>query len=379
MSDEAFARRFYADRAELLALGVPLESQRDEFTGEELYTLLPEHYFLPPLDLTDDELAALADLPLPARGPVRLRRAAAARAPEPRARPAEPSTSAAPDEVSREAARQRLLGRDRRAAAEARDGDLEAAHDRVPLLGDLVRRGGRAHGRPVQPATCRAVSGTWSDATTTATTIRTFRARRASAATSASPRGASATSACRPSSTPSAYRDRAAVAARRDRGRGSRSIRSRPTPPGWSSAPFGRTDAASVEDGRLRSRPRSPTSGCSPRWMIGLDGRAVPLAPPELRRRGRTAALERVAADARGRGQPHAVAARAGRPRRRRARAAGRAPVAPERFARAAGDARRPARRAAATSKRARHPDRGRAGRALQLPRGSARGAPVSS
>jgi proteasome accessory factor BC len=59
MSDEAFARRFYSDRSELLGLGVPLESQRDEFTGEELYTLRSEHYFLPPLELTDDELAAL--------------------------------------------------------------------------------------------------------------------------------------------------------------------------------------------------------------------------------------------------------------------------------------------------------------------------------
>src|SRR5262245_32042496 len=59
MSDEAFARRFYADRAELIALGVPLDSQRDEFTGEELYTLRSERYFLPSLDLTDDELAAL--------------------------------------------------------------------------------------------------------------------------------------------------------------------------------------------------------------------------------------------------------------------------------------------------------------------------------
>ena len=59
MSDEAFARRFYSDRAELLALGVPLDSQRDEFTGEELYTLRSERYFLPPLELTDEELAAL--------------------------------------------------------------------------------------------------------------------------------------------------------------------------------------------------------------------------------------------------------------------------------------------------------------------------------
>src|SRR5262245_25477183 len=59
MSDEAFARRFYSDRSELLALGVPLQSQRDEFTGEELYTLRSEQYFLPPLELTDEELAAL--------------------------------------------------------------------------------------------------------------------------------------------------------------------------------------------------------------------------------------------------------------------------------------------------------------------------------
>jgi proteasome accessory factor BC len=59
MSDEAFARRFYSDRAELTALGVPLQSQRDEFTGEELYTLRSEHYFLERLELDDDELAAL--------------------------------------------------------------------------------------------------------------------------------------------------------------------------------------------------------------------------------------------------------------------------------------------------------------------------------
>jgi proteasome accessory factor BC len=59
MSEEAFARRFYSDRSELIALGVPLHSQRDEFTGEELYTLRSEQYFLPKLDLADDELAAL--------------------------------------------------------------------------------------------------------------------------------------------------------------------------------------------------------------------------------------------------------------------------------------------------------------------------------
>src|SRR5690242_1543043 len=59
MGDEAFARRYFADRSELKALGVPIDSTRDEFTGEELYNLREEHYFLPPVDLTDDELAAL--------------------------------------------------------------------------------------------------------------------------------------------------------------------------------------------------------------------------------------------------------------------------------------------------------------------------------
>jgi predicted DNA-binding transcriptional regulator YafY len=59
MGDEAFARRYYADRSELQGLGVPITSGRDEFTGEELYNLRQEHYFLPPIDLTDAELAAL--------------------------------------------------------------------------------------------------------------------------------------------------------------------------------------------------------------------------------------------------------------------------------------------------------------------------------
>src|SRR5207244_11525126 len=57
--DDASPRRCSPDRSERLALGVPLQSQRDEFTGEELYTLRSENYFLPQLDLKDDELAAL--------------------------------------------------------------------------------------------------------------------------------------------------------------------------------------------------------------------------------------------------------------------------------------------------------------------------------
>ena len=150
MSDEAFARRFYADRSELLALGVPLQSQRDDFTGEELYTLLQEHYFLPGAQPQRRRARRALDRRAPAGRPVRLRRAAAPRAPEPRARPPQPllRRRAGGD---RAAAGQRLHRRGRRAAAEARDGHLEAAHRRLPLLGDLLRRGGHAHGRSLQP------------------------------------------------------------------------------------------------------------------------------------------------------------------------------------------------------------------------------------
>jgi proteasome accessory factor C len=59
MGDQAFARRFYADRAELDTLGVPVSQHRDDFTGEEIYSLAEDAYFLPPIDLTDEELAAL--------------------------------------------------------------------------------------------------------------------------------------------------------------------------------------------------------------------------------------------------------------------------------------------------------------------------------
>ena len=96
MSDEAFARRFYSDRAELVALGVPLDSQRDEFTGEELYTLRSERYFLPRARARRRRARRAPDLPLPARGPLRLRGAAAARAAEPRARPLGRALAAAP-------------------------------------------------------------------------------------------------------------------------------------------------------------------------------------------------------------------------------------------------------------------------------------------
>src|SRR6266542_3893202 len=61
MNDDAFARRFYADRAELESLGISLQVEKpaEGFLEAELYALPPENYYLPPIEFTDGELAAL--------------------------------------------------------------------------------------------------------------------------------------------------------------------------------------------------------------------------------------------------------------------------------------------------------------------------------
>ena len=61
MNDDAFARRFYADRAELESLGISLQVDKpaEGFFEAELYALPPENYYLPPVEFTDGELAAL--------------------------------------------------------------------------------------------------------------------------------------------------------------------------------------------------------------------------------------------------------------------------------------------------------------------------------
>jgi proteasome accessory factor C len=61
MNEDAFARRFYADRAELESLGISLQVDKpaEGFFEAELYALPPENYYLPPIEFTDGELAAL--------------------------------------------------------------------------------------------------------------------------------------------------------------------------------------------------------------------------------------------------------------------------------------------------------------------------------
>ena len=60
-SDEAFNRRFYADRAELSSLGIDLKIEKgSEGSFEaETYTLPPENFYLPAIEFSDSELAGL--------------------------------------------------------------------------------------------------------------------------------------------------------------------------------------------------------------------------------------------------------------------------------------------------------------------------------
>ena len=63
MNDDAFARRFYADRAELESLGITLQVEKpgESMQGyeSELYSLPPENFYLDAIEFSDDELAAL--------------------------------------------------------------------------------------------------------------------------------------------------------------------------------------------------------------------------------------------------------------------------------------------------------------------------------
>jgi proteasome accessory factor C len=62
MNDDAFARRFYADRAELESLGIQLgvEKPGEGFFEAELYSLPPENFYLDAIKFDDGELAALS-------------------------------------------------------------------------------------------------------------------------------------------------------------------------------------------------------------------------------------------------------------------------------------------------------------------------------
>ncbi len=61
MNEDAFARRFYADRAELESLRIQLTVERpaDAAAEQENYSLRSENFHLPPIEFSDEEMAAL--------------------------------------------------------------------------------------------------------------------------------------------------------------------------------------------------------------------------------------------------------------------------------------------------------------------------------
>ena len=61
MNDDAFARRFYADRSELESLGIELKVEKpaEGYYEAENYTLPPENFYLRAIEFSDAELGAL--------------------------------------------------------------------------------------------------------------------------------------------------------------------------------------------------------------------------------------------------------------------------------------------------------------------------------
>ena len=325
MSDEAFARRFYSDRAELVALGVPLDSQRDEFTGEELYTLRSERYFLPELELDDEELAALQTCFFLLEGrfayaePLRLALQNLALGRSAGALAAAPTR----DCGARRGARSGLLARAAGPARQARGRDLEAAHGQVPVLVDLSRPGGGADAESVRaPARERLL---------VRDRPRSRPRRHQDVPRLAHPLRHPLRDAPR-ARLPAAARVRRrelprprGVAVRRHRRR-RRASRSRPTPPGGSSAP----SAASATASRTTSSsPSTRRRRCSP---AGSSARTA--ARSRSSRRSCAASSSRVRAPR----APRTKARRRRRPprscraRRDAAPSGPPGPVAPERF-----------------------------------------------
>ena len=172
MNDDAFARRFYADRAELEALGINLKVEKppEGYFEAELYTLPPENFYLPPIEFSDGELAALQTSLALLDG--RFAYAEPLRLALQQLSWGRPSPLGSGDQrqvavaVTASAGGRELSA----AAGEGRDRDLAPQDDRVRVLLDRARRA--APSARSTPTTCstRAASSTSSATRTSATT-----------------------------------------------------------------------------------------------------------------------------------------------------------------------------------------------------------------
>ena len=154
MNEDAFARRFYADRAELESLGIHLTVDRpvDGVAEQENYSLRPENFHLPAIAFTDEELASLQfaltllDGEFAYAEPLRLAlQQISWGRPSPAADARAPLAGAGPH-------RQRRRPRPLPAPGQGRDGHLPLQDDHLRLLHDGARRGGGPQGRPLPPA-----------------------------------------------------------------------------------------------------------------------------------------------------------------------------------------------------------------------------------
>ena len=154
MNEDAFARRFYADRSELESLGIHLTVDKpiDGVAEQENYSLRPENFHLPAIAFTDEELASLQfaltllDGEFAYAEPLRLALQQISWG--------RPSPLHAPEQrglalgITGSAGGPRPLP----APGQDRDGDLPPQDDHLRLLHDGARRARRAQGRPLPPA-----------------------------------------------------------------------------------------------------------------------------------------------------------------------------------------------------------------------------------
>ncbi len=138
MNEDAFARRFYADRSELESLRIQLTVERpvDGAAEQENYSLRPENFHLPCDRVHRQGARGAADGAQPAGRRIRLRRAAAAGAAADHLGAAQPAAGA---RAALGRARHHRLGRWTRALgapSEGGDRDLPQQDDHVRLLHD---------------------------------------------------------------------------------------------------------------------------------------------------------------------------------------------------------------------------------------------------
>ena len=248
MTEDAFARRFYADRAELDALGIHLSVDKpaDGFSEQENYSLAPEAFHLPPIAFTDSERAALQtaltllDGEFAYAEPLRLAlQQITWGRPSPLGSDSRQTIGLG---ITASAGRRRGL----RAPGQDRHRDLPPQADRVRVPHDGARRG-LARGASIRTTCCSRAASSTSSATRTSATTCACSGSRGSAARSPTRPRPSTTSSGPADFDPRGFANRIpwqfGATAGHGRGRGSR--RTWRGTSSASSAPTGRSTARS--------------------------------------------------------------------------------------------------------------------------------------